>query len=44
MAQLIKEGWNMGKNEKMNDELLKVNDDEMDNVAGGAFFFASSEE
>ncbi len=25
----------MGKNEKMNDELVKVNEDEMDNVAGG---------
>ena len=27
----------MGKNEKMNDELVKVNDGEMDNVAGGIF-------
>lgn len=24
---------------KKNDELVKVNEDEMDNVAGGAFFF-----
>ena len=27
----------MGKDEKMNDELVKVNDGEMDNVAGGIF-------
>ena len=34
----------MGKNEKMNDELVKINDGEMDNVAGGVLGFGEDHE
>lgn len=34
----------MGKNEKMNDELVKINDGEMDNVAGGVLGFGEDYE
>ena len=34
----------MGKNEKMNDELVKLHDGEMDNVAGGVLGFGEDHE